>query len=274
MTNPLDFYLTDVYPQLPALMREQMQARYPDIRLRAETGFAPLADYPVCMVVGLTGTGKSTTLSRLAARRESGQVAYRDDIPTRREVADWIVIPVVQVLNGEPVAPLKGREARFAATRRFAQEVPGGLAAAFSWLYYRGDSSIPLVSEGVRGPDEIRYVLEHFPRWRVFELWVPPLVRLQRLSGRADSFDQLANPNAAVDVSFLPRDVQAEALRLWQRGVISQAALVTLHAEAQNYGHQPFDHTNTTARYRFLNIEQVPPEDAATELVRFIHEIG
>lgn len=274
MADTHTFYLDEVYPQLPALLREQMQGRYPDIRLCAEAGFAPLAEYPVCMVVGLTGTGKSTTLSKLAARRESGQVAYRDDIPTRREVADWIAIPVVQMLNGEPIAPLKGREARFAATRRFAQEVPGGLAAAFSWLYYRGDLSIPLVSEGVRGPDEIRYVLEHFPRWRVFELWVPPLVRLQRLSGRADSFDQLANPDAAVDVSFLPHDAQDEALRLWKRGVISQAALVTLHAEAQNYGHQPFDHTNTTARYRFLNIEQVSAEDAAAELARFIHETG
>ncbi len=272
MTNPLDFYLNDVYPQLPVQVREAMQARYPDIRLRAEAGFSPLAEYPVCMVVGLTGTGKSTALGKLDALRQRGQAAYRDDIPSRREVADWIAIPVVQVLNGDLVTPLKGREARFAATRRFAQEVPGGLAAAFSWLHYRGDMPIPLVSEGVRGPDEIRYVLENAPRWRVFEMWVPPLVRLRRLSGRVESFDQLANPDAAVDVSFLPREVQDEALRLYTSGEISQAALVTLHAEAQNYGHQPFDRANTTARYRFLNIEQLAPEDAAAELARFIHE--
>ncbi len=274
MADPRVFYLNEVYPRLSAQLREQMQTRYPNIRLHAEGGFLPLTEYPVCMVVGLTGTGKSTTLRQLDLLRQSEQVAYRDDIPSRRELADWMVIPTVQVLDGDPVAALKGREARFAATRKFARQVPGGLAAAFSWLNYRGDRQMPLVSEGVRGPNEIRYVLERFPCWRVFELWVPPLVRLQRLSGREDIFDQVANPDAQPDLTFLPLEDQAEALRLYENGLISHTALITLQAEAQNYDHQPFDPTNSTERYHCLNIAQMPPEESAAALCRFIHEMG
>lgn len=271
MSNtPHAFYLNRVYPHLPAEMRQRLTERYPQVRLSPETGFTPLTECPVCMVVGLTGTGKSTTLGRLA-----GRIAYRDDIPSRREIADLIVIPTAQVISGEAVMPVKGREARFAYTHKFAQEfAPGGLGVAFSWLHYRRDTSLPLVSEGVRGPDEIRYVLENCPRWHVFELWVSPLVRLQRLSQRQDNFDQLANPDTEADFAFLPPEAQTAAREMLHTGAISHMALVTLQAEARNYGHQPYDSANRTARYRFLPLETITPDDAAADLARFIEDMA
>ena len=269
MTNT-DFH-TDILPHLPDALLAQMQARYPNIRLQPEAGFRPLTAYPVCMVVGLTGTGKSTTLAQLETLRGAGEIAYAADIPSRRELADWLVIPTAQILSGEAVGPVKGREARFGYTRTFAQAVSGGLAAAFSWLYYRAEQPLPLVSEGVRGPGEIRYVLENIPAWRVFELWVPPLVRLQRLSGRNDSFDQVAH--ATADVSFLPADDQATARSLLAQGLISPEALTTIAAEARNYGHQPYDPANQTGRYHYLNIEHTPPAHSAALLRDFITEM-
>ena len=262
-------FLNDIVPQLPAALLKQMQMRYPDIRLQPQEGFAPLTIYPVCMVVGLTGTGKSTTLDKLAELREAGQVAYREDIPSRRELADWLVIPTVQIINGQAVQPVKDREQRFALTRQFAQEFePGGLAAVYGWLYYRGDEKVPIVSEAVRGPREIAYVLEHAPHWKVFELWVPPLIRLQRLSGRGDAFDQVAQ--SSIDVAFLPPESQNEARALLQAGKITPEAITTIAAEARNYGHQPFDATNSTANYRYLAIDRVEPAEAAAEMAQFL----
>ncbi len=266
-------FLNDIFPRLPSDLIAQMQARYPNIRLQPEADFVPLTECPVCMIVGLTGTGKSTTLAKLKDMRQAGELTYADDIPVRRELADWVVIPTTQIISGQAVSPVKGRELRFAATRKFTRELdPGGVAAVFSWLYYGGDTSIPLVSEGVRGPVEIRYVLEHFPKWRVFELWVPPLVRLQRLSGRSDAFDQVAKGN--VDLTFLPLEDQAEAQSLLAQGLILPQAVRTMAAEVQNYGYQPYDAENHTERYRYLNIEQTPPEQSAAEISRFIREMS
>ncbi len=270
MTNT--HFHTDILPRLPESLRTEMQARYPSVRLQAEAGFRPLTEYPVCMVVGLTGTGKSTTLAQLEALRQAGELAYVADIPSRRELADWLVIPTAQILSGKAVSPVKGREARFGYTRIFAEAIPGGLAAAFSWLHYRAEQPLPLVSEGVRGPGEIRYVLDNIPAWRVFELWVPPLVRLQRLSGRNDAFDQVAHAQA--DVSFLPADDQDKARSLLAQGVISPEAITTIAAEAQNYGHQPYDPANQTERYHFLNIEHTAPGQSALMLRDFITEMG
>lgn len=262
-------FLNEIVPQLPVTLLEQMQAHYPNICLQPAADFRPLTEYLVCMVVGLTGTGKSTTLDKLAELCDSGQVVYREDIPSRRELADWLVIPTVQILNSQLVQPVKDREQRFALTRQFTQVFePGGLAAVYRWLYYRGDENVPLVSEAVRGPREIAYVLEHAPRWKVFELWVPPLIRLQRLSGRGDVFDQVAQ--ATVDVSFLPAEAQAEACELLQAGKIMPEAITTIAAEARNYGHQPFDPTNSTVNYRYLAIDRIEPAEAAVKMAQFL----
>ena len=55
-------------------------------------------------------------------------------MPSRRELADWIAIPTAQALLGDPLALVSDRVRRFAYTRTFAEHVPGGMAAAFSWL--------------------------------------------------------------------------------------------------------------------------------------------
>lgn len=269
--NPRTVYLENVWPQIADDLKAQFVARYPNVRLRAEAGFISLADVPVCMVVGLTGTGKSTTLAEVAALREAGTVHYCDDIPERRELADLIIIPTAQVISGELVQPAKDRERRFELTRRFALDFDsGGSASAYGWLHYRWDGRTPLLSDGLRGPGEIAYALAHYPRWKVCELWVDPLTRLRRLSNRADAFDQVANAQAAGDLGFLPADRQPEAARLLASGEITAKAVITARAEAQNYGGEPFDAANYTPRYRCLQIDDLTPAEVARQVAAFM----
>jgi hypothetical protein len=209
------------------------------------------------MVVGLTGTGKSTTLARLGEMRGTGTLRYCDDIPDRRELADLIVIPTAQAIAGEEVRPVKDREQRFELTRRFAQQFnAGGSAAVYGWLYYQWDGHTPLLSDGLRGPGEIAYALKHYPRWQVCE----------------DRFDFLANSSELRDLSFLPKGRRLEVMRLLESGEVTPKAVITARAEAQNYGGAAYDADNRTPRYRCIQIDDMTPDEVAKAVVEFMQE--
>ena len=180
-----EVYLRDVYPRLMTPLTE----RYPLVSLLPQAGRKPLGQHRLLMVVALTGTGKSTALE-IVSRRLGGRGF--GVIPTRREVADWIAIPLAQHWLGEALAPTPDRVRRFAYTRRFAERVDGGMAAAFSWLNLADGYEGALLSEGIRGENEIRYALSRFPSWRIVELALHPLTRLRRLSSRKEAFDRAA----------------------------------------------------------------------------------
>ena len=210
------------------------------------------------MLVALTGTGKSTTLKQLRGRSSGSSTAA---IPSRREVADWIAIPTAQTLAGEPIAPLPDRRRRFASTRKFAAHVPGGMAAAFSWLYLADEfDGLLVLSEGIRGDVEIRYALGHFPRWQIVELSLNPLTRLRRLSGRRDEFDRAGG---RADILFLPSGLQREALALFKAGEITREALAIVQAESVNYGFDPFTGGRGYANYHHIDVDGLSPADVA-----------
>jgi hypothetical protein len=270
-----NFYLTRVYPQLSDDLKNQFKNCYPNMSLTPQPGFTPLSQIPVLMLVALTATGKSTTLEQLAAMKAAGQTQFQDDIPPRRELADFAIIPTAQVVSGEVVSAVNGREERFGYTGKFAQEFDaGGSASVYGWFYYRWDGKTPIISDGIRGPGEIAYVLEHYPAWRILELWVDPVIRLQRLTNRADTFDQVTNLNRDIDLSFLPPDDVEAARRLMEAGEISHKAVITVRAEAQNYGSEPFDARNSTPHYHFLSMKDAPPQEIATQVARFISDVA
>ncbi len=275
MTYSRATYDDVVWPHIADNLKAALSQKYPNVRLQPEPGFVPLTDLAVTMIVGLTGTGKTTTLNELHSLRESGAITYRDDIPTRRELADLVIIPTAQVIGDEPVQMVKDREIRFQLTRRFAQNFDsGGSAAAYGWLYYRQVRMVSLLSDGLRGPGEIAYALQHYPNWRVVELWVDPVLRLQRLSQRGDVFDQVAKADAVGDLSFLPTERHAEVQHLLQTGQISPKAIVTARAEAQNYGGEPYDASNRTDRYRCLVIDDLAPITVAAQVADFMQSIS
>ena len=248
-----EYYLREVYPRLDIPLAE----KYPLASLFSRAGFRPLGDQTLLMLVALTGTGKSTTLKLLRQRLSGCSTAA---IPSRREIADWIAIPTAQTLAGEPIVPAPDRKLRFAYTRKFAEHAPGGMAAAFSWLYLADEFDGLLLSEGIRGESEIRYALRHFPRWRIIELSLNPLTRLRRLSGRREAFDRA---DGTTDLSFLPRALRAEAARLSKDGEISAQALAIVRAEAVNYGFDPFTDGRGYANYHHIDVDGLSPAQVA-----------
>ncbi|MEQ8674000.1 MAG: hypothetical protein RLP44_32445 [Aggregatilineales bacterium] len=262
------YFLDSVLPQLPQAQREAFFATYPQIYFAPQADSQPLMTLPVLMLVALTGTGKSTTLNALATRREAGELAYGDQLPSRREIADFIVIPTAQTLLGEHIQPVSDRVRRFFYTRNFAQYFSGGIAQAFAWLHYAGHTGETIISEGVRGEAEIRFALENCPRWQVVELAVNPITRLKRLSSRDDKFD---HATGSADVDFLPEALQAVALQALNAGGISPQALTILRAEAENYDLAPvqLDH----ARYRYLQTDNLTPEAVAEQVALIVKEM-
>ena len=255
-----DYYLCEVYPRLDPPLAEQ----YPLVSLVGGDGFQPLGEKALLMLVALTGTGKSTTLDMLRARTGGAGMGL---IPSRRELADWIAIPMAQALAGERIKPIKDRRRRFGYTRRFAEQAPGGMAAVFSWLAIADGYDGPLLSEGIRGENEIRYALENFPRWRIVELTLHPLTRLRRLSGRRDDFDRAGG---SADISFLPSQLRGEALALVEAGAITGEALAIVQAEAANYGFDPFPDGREYANYHRINVEDRSPDEVARAVARII----
>lgn len=138
-----------------------------------------LADLPLTVLVGVTGVGKSTALGALAGE------AWRV-LPDRREVTDAVII---LPLAGQSVTD---REERFRLTALYRETHPGGMAQALGSLLADtrvwGESP---VFDGLRGLEEVQYAAEHFPAWRFVALGAPDSVRVRRLLGRGDSFDQV-----------------------------------------------------------------------------------
>ena len=253
-------YLREVYPRLMPPVTE----RYPLVSLMPQAGRKPLGRQRLLMVVALTGTGKSTALD-IVSRRLGGH-GY-GIIPTRREVADWIAIPLAQHWSGEALAPAPDRVKRFAYTRRFAERVEGGMAAAFSWLNLADDWEGALLSEGIRGDNEIRYALSRFPDWRIVELTLHPLTRLRRLSGRNEDFDRAAGK---AELSFLPLELREEAAAMLRAGQISEKALAITRAEAANYGLHTFADGKAYRNYQRLDTNGCAPEEVADGIIEIL----
>ncbi len=253
-------YLQEVYPRLMPPLSE----RYPLVSLKPQPGRKPLGEQRLLMLVALTGTGKSTALDIVSRRLDGDGLGV---IPTRREVADWIAIPLAQNWVGDALAPTPDRVKRFEYTRLFAKRVEGGMAAAFSWLNLAEDYAGTLLSEGIRGENEIRFALSHFPRWRIVELALHPLTRLRRLSGRREAFDQAAGE---ADLSFLPPKLRDEVAELFRAGEISEKALTITRAEAANYGLYPFADGAAFGNYQRLDTDGCAPEQVAEAIIEIL----
>lgn len=144
--------------------------------------------YPLLIFVGVTGVGKSTTLDALEAH-----LAFRL-LPNRRTLTDDLIISYLQQRDGQPVQPVTDRTQRFALTRRYRELHPGGMGHALSQLRIDADSGADgwYVFDGLRGVNEVSAACAALPRARFVLLDAPDAVRVQRLLGRGDRFDQVA----------------------------------------------------------------------------------
>jgi dephospho-CoA kinase len=149
-------------------------------------------------ISGLTGVGKSSTLKTLSS--------FTDYIllPNRRDLTDQIIIPEVLQAEGKPLMPVKDRLERFRITAEYRKKHRGGILQALQ-VYLTQQPSGAYIFDNIRGLDECKAAVEAFPQARIIFLDAPPLVRLQRLLGRNDSFDHI---HRDLDTSSLLEQLQ------------------------------------------------------------------
>jgi hypothetical protein len=153
----------------------------------APFGWRALPDLPVCILVGVTGVGKSTTMAALQA---AGLIFHV--LPNRRALTDELIIPEMQTQEGEPVVPVVDRSLRFAYTGRYRERYPGGMAHALAQLQVAPGLAEWLLFDGLRGENEVLHAVAYLPRASFVLLEAPDGVRVRRLLGRGDSFDRVA----------------------------------------------------------------------------------
>ncbi|WP_291429958.1 ATPase [Deinococcus sp.] len=160
-----------------------------------------LSQLPLTVLVGLTGVGKSTALAALTAADAGVRV-----LPDRREVTDAVMI---LPLAG---AAVRDREERFRLTAQYRQAHPGGMAQALgSLLADTGHWGQTPVFDGLRGLDEVRFAAQSFPAWRFVALGAPDTVRVRRLLGRADAFDQVGGAQGGTTLRESLADLKGAA---------------------------------------------------------------
>lgn len=222
------------------------------------SGWQPIQAQPLLILVGVTGVGKSTTLTWLQQSKLTFSL-----LPDRRALTDRLLIAYLQTLDGIPVAPVTDRRERFAYTRRYHQLFPGGMSHALSQLLV--DPAVHggwLCFDGLRGQAEVAHAAVAFPYARFAVLHAPDLVRVTRLLGRSDSFDRITQSGASTtptapqgtlaaigvadgDALFTPAEVQTLLHLLqppWGAGVVTveelRAKLQIVLEERRNYDPQ------------------------------------
>lgn len=164
----------------------------------APGGWRSIAACPLLVLVGVTGVGKTTTLDAL--RAAGLQMVL---LPDRRDLTDRIIIATMQRRAGLPAAPVKDRKLRFEYTRGYREIYAGGMAHALAQLQI-DPAALPhlLLFDGLRGAEEVEHAAELLPKAKFAVLEAPDSVRVARLMGRNDPFDQIAGaPDAAPGTS-------------------------------------------------------------------------
>lgn len=253
-TIDASYYLENVLPQVSTQQRETFFTQYPHIQF--DSGQS-LQTVPIVMLVALTGTGKSTTLNLLS------EMIPIDDkkIPSRRALADMVIIPTAQTIAGDSVQAVTDRVERFRYTGLFARHISGGYVEAYHWLNLTHTTGDTLICEGIRGHREIDYALNHCPNWRIIELSANPLTRLQRLSQRSDAFDEA---EGSVSLDFLPEHYRDRVQAELKHGTVSPQAITIMQAEAQNYGLIPYNTSHPN--YKLIVTDNLSPDSVAQQV--------
>lgn len=175
----------------------------------------PLATRPLLVLVGVTGVGKSTTLTAL----QHASLAYHP-LPDRRTLTDRLIIPTMLAASGAPPTPVTDRTQRFALTRAYRDQHPGGMGEALGKLLVDvAQTPGLLLFDGLRGENEVAYAAQTLPRARFVMLDAPDIVRVIRLMDRQDPFDVIVARASTHAVHELQRFVDL--------GVEGAAALFT-----------------------------------------------
>jgi len=169
-------------------------------------GWKEITSFPLIIIVGVTGTGKTTFTNNLA---ESG---YDFELlPDRRELTDQLIIAPLQREDHQEVRTLP-RMQRVPYIRLYQQRHPAGLAYAISQLYV--DPAVCskfLIFNGLRGESEVQYAVDALPEAQFIVLDASNIVRAKRLLKRKDSYDRTPKYEHK-NLSMLEKAVSFDAL--------------------------------------------------------------
>jgi hypothetical protein len=195
--------------------------------------FRRLADFPLIILVGLTGVGKSTIISLL---KETLNFTL---LPDRRRITDEIIITSLQQADGETPTIVADRVKRFEYTARYRTLYPGGMAYALSQLAVDPAEVGPLfLFDGLRGLNEVQHATNYLPQARFIVLDAPDMVRLTRLLKRGDIFDTTKLPASLTGQNML-------------------ATLLTIPDIEAVFSEQELRHISRGARAANLSVDEV-----------------
>lgn len=223
-----------------------------------------LPEVPLLILVGLTGVGKTSLIEQLCFAT----------LPDRRDLVDRHVFPLYGYATGDQL----DRSERFALTRRFRQEHPGGVAEILARC--RAVPTWPLLFDGLRGEDEVRFALEHLPRSFFIVLEARDLTRLSRLLTRGDTFDRVQIDSTSLHTArelakgVLSEGELEEALR-WNISTQDLTAKLKIVAEER----KNYDPAGTrrallgSSRALFLDTETLSIAQEAAAIRTFVKQI-
>ncbi|HAC65092.1 MAG TPA: hypothetical protein DCF68_16575 [Cyanothece sp. UBA12306] len=173
-------------------------------KINAEIGFGfpkvfpnnwqGISQYPLLILVGLTGVGKTTVTKKLLNSEFNFTL-----LPNRRTLADKVIFPTF-TQNEETIFC---RIQRLEYTRKYQQLYSGGMAYVLSQLKVKTKLDKPiLIFDGLRGKNEVIHAAKFLPNAQFLILEASNNIRLQRLINRKDKFDYI-NTSAQESLSDL-----------------------------------------------------------------------
>ena len=185
-------------------------------------GWQPIATFPLLIIVGQTGVGKSTTTAALAAQGLTFTL-----LPNRRTLTDKIIISRMLKVEQQSIKYLNRIE-RFNYARRYREQFPGGMAHILTQLQVKSAQvKSLLVFDGLRGENEVRYAANALAKATFVVLNATEWVRFQRLLNRRESFDNITKLEAKDEV------IVAEGLRSLDALGVPEAAQFFTQAQEQ-----------------------------------------
>lgn len=155
-----------------------------------------LKTQPLLIFVGLTGVGKTTTLSALLENTLDYTL-----LPNRRTLTDDIIIP--EMAGKEQDLKTMCRLQRFQYTRQYRENYPGGMAYVLTQLWVNLQQvKKRLIFDGLRGKNEVIYAAKSLPLAQFVVLDAPNKVRLERLLTRQDAFDKVQQNCGNADMNM------------------------------------------------------------------------
>ncbi|WP_448268118.1 AAA family ATPase [Nostoc sp. DSM 114159] len=159
----------------------------------------PITSFPLLIIVGMTGVGKSTIAKALAEEGLDFTL-----LPNRRVLTERVIIAPMLKMQEKLMQP-HCRIKRLTYTRLYREHFPGGMGHILASLHINPQQvNSMLVFDSLRGENEIRYAAKALKNAKFVMLTVPNTVRLERLIKRHDSFDRIANQELDDRMQIIP----------------------------------------------------------------------